>query len=62
MVSNELFKPEYHHDVPIDGWTMYAERCWEQIETNKDLDLPTQQILVAQFKCDEIVESVFQEF
>ena len=34
----------------------------EQIETNKDLDLPTQQILVAQFKCDEIVESVFQEF
>ncbi|AOW30373.1 dynamin-like GTPase [Candida albicans SC5314] len=62
VVSNELFKPEYHHDVPIDGWTMYAERCWEQIETNKDLDLPTQQILVAQFKCDEIVESVFQEF
>ncbi|KAI3404536.2 SEY1 [Candida oxycetoniae] len=57
-----LFKPEYHHNVPIDGWTLYAEKCWEQIETNKDLDLPTQQILVAQFKCDEIVENVFGEF
>lgn len=62
VVGDELFKPEYHHQVPIDGWVMYAGNCWEQIETNKDLDLPTQQILVAQFKCDEIVENVFQEF
>ncbi|CAK9436729.1 uncharacterized protein LODBEIA_P12510 [Lodderomyces beijingensis] len=60
--ENEIFKPKYHHNIPIDGWTMYAENCWEQIENNKDLDLPTQQILVAQFKCDEIVDTVFNEF
>ncbi|KAM9896336.1 hypothetical protein OXX69_010692, partial [Metschnikowia pulcherrima] len=52
-----LFKPYYHHDIPIEGWTMYAENCWEQIDSNKDLDLPTQQILVAKFKCDEIVNA-----
>lgn len=57
-----LFKKHYHHDIPIDGWTMYAENCWDQINNNKDLDLPTQQILVSKFKCDEILTSVYEEF
>lgn len=57
-----LFKPFYHHDIPIEGWTMYAESCWDQIDNNKDLDLPTQQILVAKFKCDEIVSSCYEDF
>lgn len=57
-----LFKKEYHHNIPIDGWTMYAESCWNQIDNNKDLDLPTQQILVAKFKCDEIASIVYEEF
>lgn len=57
-----LFKPNYHHNIPIDGWTMYAESCWDQIDNNKDLDLPTQQILVAKFKCDEIAGGVYDEF
>lgn len=60
--EDAIFKPEYHHNIPIEGWTMYAESCWEQINTNKDLDLPTQQILVAKFKCDEILQAVFEEF
>lgn len=57
-----LFKPYYRHDIPIEGWTMYAENCWEQIDNNKDLDLPTQQILVAKFKCDEIASHCYEEF
>ncbi|PVH16890.1 uncharacterized protein CXQ87_004448 [Candidozyma duobushaemuli] len=57
-----LFKPFYHHDIPIEGWTMYAQSCWDQIDNNKDLDLPTQQILVAKFKCDEIASSCLEEF
>lgn len=57
-----LFKPQYHHNIPIDGWTMYAENCWNQIDSNKDLDLPTQQILVAKFKCDEIATLAFTTF
>lgn len=57
-----LFKPYYHHDIPIEGWTMYAESCWDQIDNNKDLDLPTQQILVAKFKCDEIAAQSYDEF
>ncbi|GBL47982.1 hypothetical_protein [Candidozyma auris] len=57
-----LFRPFYHHDIPIEGWTMYAQSCWDQIDNNKDLDLPTQQILVAKFKCDEIATQCLEEF
>ncbi|SCU81642.1 LAMI_0B07118g1_1 [Lachancea mirantina] len=54
--------PQYHHNLPLDGWIMYAENCWDLIETNKDLDLPTQQILVAKFKTEEIANQAFQNF
>ena len=41
---------------------MYAEGIWEQIDNNKDLDLPTQQELLAQFRCDEIFAGALAEF
>lgn len=59
---SKSFKPEYRRQVPIDGWPMYAEQVWQQIEDNKDLDLPTHQILVARFRCDEIAAQAFVEF
>lgn len=60
--SSYLFKPEYHRGVPLDGWPMYSEQIWEQIEQNKDLDLPTQQTLVARFRCEEIANQAWQHF
>ncbi|CAB4255544.1 similar to Saccharomyces cerevisiae YOR165W SEY1 GTPase with a role in ER morphology [Maudiozyma barnettii] len=57
-----LFKPEFHHMLPLDGWSMYSENCWDQIENNKDLDLPTQQILVARFKTDEIMNETLTKY
>ena len=60
--ANCYFKPNYHHMLPLEGWSMYAENCWEQIEHNKDLDLPTQQILVARFKTEEILNEAFNSF
>ncbi len=32
------------------------------MQTNKDLDLPTQRELLAQFRCDEISSAALQEF
>lgn len=49
-----VFLPEYHRRIPADGFSVYAEGVWDQIANNKDLDLPTQQELLAQFRCDEI--------
>ncbi|RKU42951.1 Protein sey1 [Coniochaeta pulveracea] len=54
--------PEYHRRIPADGLSVYAEGVWDQIVNNKDLDLPTQQELLAQFRCDEISREVLVSF
>ena len=57
-----VFLPEYHRRIPADGFSIYAEGVWDQIVNNKDLDLPTQQELMAQFRCDEISREVLVAF
>lgn len=57
-----VFLPEYHRRIPADGLSIYAEGVWDQIVHNKDLDLPTQQELLAQFRCDEISREVLVGF
>lgn len=57
-----VFLPEYHRRIPADGFSVYAEGIWDQIVHNKDLDLPTQQELLAQFRCDEISREVLIGF
>ena len=61
-LSGGVFLPEYHRRIPADGFPKYAESVWEQIVSNKDLDLPTQQELLAQFRCDEISREVLVAF
>lgn len=60
--SEPVLRPEYHRRIPADGFPHYAEGVWEQIDSNKDLDLPTQQELLAQFRCDEISKEVLVPF
>jgi len=57
-----VFLPEYHRRIPADGFSIYAEQVWDQLVNNKDLDLPTQQELMAQFRCDEISREVLVGF
>ncbi|KAG0031264.1 Dynamin-like GTPase that mediates homotypic ER fusion [Podila clonocystis] len=57
-----VFQPQYSKRVPADGLHIYASGIWDQIMANKDLDLPTQQELLAQFRCDEIANGVFAVF
>jgi hypothetical protein len=57
-----VFLPQYHRRIPADGFPAYAEGVWDQIVHNKDLDLPTQQELLAQFRCDEISREVLVAF
>ncbi|KAF2854972.1 GTP-binding protein-like protein Sey1, partial [Plenodomus tracheiphilus IPT5] len=60
--SAPIFLPQYHRRIPADGFPIYAEGVWDQIVNNKDLDLPTQQELLAQFRCDEISREVLVAF
>ncbi|KAI9703917.1 MAG: Dynamin-like GTPase that mediates homotypic ER fusion [Bogoriella megaspora] len=57
-----VLRPEYHRRIPADGFSVYAKGIWDQIESNKDLDLPTQQELLAQFRCDEIAREALIPF
>ena len=57
-----VFLPEYHRRIPADGFSIFGEQVWDQIVNNKDLDLPTQQELMAQFRCDEISREVLIGF
>ncbi|KXS09730.1 root hair defective 3 GTP-binding protein [Gonapodya prolifera JEL478] len=58
-----LFKKTYHKKLPpADGFPHYAKVIWEKILTAKDLDLPTQQQLLAQYRCDEIAATARKEF
>ncbi|KAG0199379.1 Dynamin-like GTPase that mediates homotypic ER fusion [Mortierella sp. GBA30] len=59
---NYVFQPQYSKRVPADGLHIYAGGIWDKIMTNKDLDLPTQQELLAQYRCDEIANSAFAVF
>ena len=60
--SDYVFKPVYHKRIPADGVAPYMESVWDAIMANKDLDLPTQQELLAQFRCDEIASVAFGAF
>ena len=61
-LEDGVFYPEYHRRIPADGFSHYAAGIWDQIVHNKDLDLPTQQELLAQFRCDEIMREVLVAF
>ncbi|KAJ3122976.1 Dynamin-like GTPase that mediates homotypic ER fusion [Nowakowskiella sp. JEL0407] len=60
--ADYVFKKEYHKHIPADGFPKFAESIWDKIGKNKDLDLPSQQILLAQFRCDEIMKVAFGGF
>lgn len=49
-----IFSTNYHKNIPADGFSAYASSIWKCILDNKDLDLPSQKQLLAQYRCDEI--------
>lgn len=57
-----VFQPKYHKRIPADGIGQYMGSVWDAVVTNKDLDLPTQQEMLAQFRCDEIAAEAFAKF
>jgi len=60
--SDYVFQKQYKKGIPADGFHIFAQDIWDQINANRDLDLPTQQELLAQFRCDELGQSALQKF
>jgi hypothetical protein len=55
-----VFSKEYNKNIPLDGFSFFCKGIWERIESERDLDIPNQQTLLAQFRCDEIGRSVWE--
>jgi len=56
-------KKKYRNeDVPADGLYQYSFQVWETIKSNRDLDLPSQKEMLALYRCDEFLESSFNQF
>jgi hypothetical protein len=49
------FKPiDISKNIPFDGLYLFAEKVWETIKENKELNLPSQKIIVSNFRCTEL--------
>jgi protein SEY1 len=63
MDENDIFGKDISAKiVPADGLTFYLRSIWDQIVSNKDIDLPSQQELLAQYRCAELSQSAFETF
>lgn len=51
-----LFPPCSSDAVNPKDFALYIAGIWERIKSNKDLDLPTERELLAQYRCDEIIQ------
>jgi len=56
-----ILKPHYKGDIPSDGFAQYAEKIWDIIVHEKDLDLPTQKQMLAIVRTDEIKKEAFEK-
>jgi len=53
---------KYVTEVPVDGLCMYYDNIWNTVNSNKDLDIPTQLEMLATHRCDEFYDLCFTEF
>lgn len=53
--SNTLFLSDAEQkNVPMDGMPIFIERSWAIIRSQKELNLPDQRDMVANYRCNEI--------
>lgn len=49
-----ILKGQDPNNVPVDSLFNYMRDIWEIIEQNKDIDIPNQKRMVANYRCQEI--------
>ena len=53
--QNFMFKEfNYDSNLPVDGMPLYAEKIWGVIKNHKDLNLPSQKVMVSNLRCSQI--------
>jgi len=60
--DGSLFLPAYRRGVAADGLAPYAGSVWETIRANKELDIPSQQHMLAHVRCESIASDAYAEY
>lgn len=60
--DGSLFLPAYRRGVAADGLAPYAGAVWETIRANKELDIPSQQAMLAHVRCEAIAGDAYAAF
>lgn len=47
-----LLNDSFSKHVPAEGFCQYAETVWQEMESDKDVELPSKKELVASYRCD----------
>ena len=47
--------------VPMDGLSLFIEKTWEKIRTQKELNLPDQRVMVATLRCNELKDEAIEK-
>lgn len=60
---NYLFKHLNNiKSVPVDGLKQYVSQIWDDIQNEKELDIPSQKEMLATYRCSEIKANTLIEF
>lgn len=46
--------------VPIDGLSVYVQQTWQSIKDQKEINIPDQKAMVANYRCNEIKEEALK--
>jgi len=54
--GDSVYLPRQGEDdnIPIDGLSVFIDQTWEVIRNQKELNLPDQREMVANYRCNEI--------
>ena len=45
----------------MDGLSLFIDKTWEKIRTQKELNLPDQRVMVANLRCNELKEEALEK-
>ena len=54
--ENNIYPKGDNKNLPIDGFQVFIDKTWDVIRHQKELNLPDQRQMVANFRCAEIKE------
>mmetsp|Transcript_14378 Transcript_14378/g.24485 ORF Transcript_14378/g.24485 Transcript_14378/m.24485 type:complete len:402 (+) Transcript_14378:377-1582(+) len=54
-------KKNNENNVPVDGLSYFIDQTWATIKDQKDLNLPDQREMVAEYRCNQIKDEAFEK-